>query len=64
MDVYVCDVAGNDDFDGSPNYPFKTIKKASSVCKPGTTVIVKPGIYRERIVPIKSGTKDKKITYK
>lgn len=64
MGVYVCDVAGNDDFDGSPNYPFKTIKKASSVCKPGTTVIVKPGIYRERIVPIKSGTRDKKITYK
>jgi len=49
----------NDPYNGNSNNPFKTIQKASSLVKSGDTIIVYPGIYRERIVPLCSG-----ITYK
>ena len=35
-----------------------------ALLKPGDTIIVKPGIYRERVIPIKSGYRNSPITYK
>ena len=61
---YVCINSGNDENDGSEENPFKTIQCATDKCNAGDTVLVKPGIYRERIIPKVSGKKDAKITYK
>ena len=61
---YVCTNTGNDNNDGSEENPFKTIQSATDKCNAGDTVLVKPGIYRERIIPKVSGKRDAKITYK
>tara|TARA_B100001093_G_C26853595_1_gene1026269 strand:- start:1169 stop:2959 length:1791 start_codon:yes stop_codon:yes gene_type:complete len=61
---YVCNKDGNDENVGSEISPFKTINKASFLAKPGDTIIVKPGIYRERVIPNKSGYRSNPITYK
>ena len=61
---YVCTNTGNDDNDGSEENPFKTIQCATDKCNAGDTVLVKPGIYRERIIPKVTGKRDAKITYK
>ncbi|WP_081779877.1 right-handed parallel beta-helix repeat-containing protein [Butyrivibrio proteoclasticus] len=49
--------------DGSIGHPFKYIQEAASVAKPGDTVYVAPGIYRERVTPCISGTEDKRISF-
>jgi len=54
----------SDDNDGSKEYPFRTIAKASSVAKAGDTVIVHEGTYREILSPKNSGTAKSPITYK
>ena len=61
---YVCTNTGNDNNDGSEENPFKTIQSATDKCNAGDTVLVKPGTYRERIIPKVSGKRDAKITYK
>lgn len=61
---YVCDLSGNDNNDGSLNAPFKTITKSTFVVQPGDTVMVQPGIYRERVAPILSGEHDSPITFR
>ncbi len=54
---------GSDSNPGTFNKPLKTITKANSLVKPGTTVVVRGGVYKEQIKPKVSGTKDKPITY-
>ena len=55
---------GNDTNEGSVTHPFKTISTAAHVAMPGDVITVHEGIYRERIVPPRGGTSDKKrITY-
>jgi hypothetical protein len=44
---------------GSEESPFKTINQAAKVLLPGEKVVVKKGIYRENIRPVKGGN-DKK----
>ena len=61
---YVCNKDGNDENVGDEVTPFKTINRASLLAKPGDTIIVKPGIYRERVIPNKSGYRSNPITYK
>ena len=61
---YVSINTGSDSNKGSESDPFKTIGHASNVCKPGDTILIHPGIYRERITPNKSGYKKLPITYK
>lgn len=61
---YVCINTGNDNNHGSEENPFKTIQCATDKCNAGDTILVKPGIYRERIIPKVSGKRDAKITYK
>ncbi|MBQ6588880.1 MAG: right-handed parallel beta-helix repeat-containing protein [Butyrivibrio sp.] len=62
MQIYV---AGNvlRSGDGTVNHPFKTIQEAAQLANAGDTVFVGPGIYREWVKPVNSGTKDKRITY-
>jgi len=61
---YVCEKMGNDSNDGSETSPFKTIRKSTVVVRPGDTVLVKPGIYRERVIPTMSGKKYEPITFR
>jgi parallel beta-helix repeat protein len=49
--------------DGSSAHPFKTISKALDVVKPGDTVVVREGIYRE-IIRVPSGQPGKPVTLK
>ena len=49
---------------GSQDAPFKNIQEAANIAKPGDTVLVAPGIYREYVNPINAGTEGARITYK
>ena len=53
---YVSDISGNDSFAGSILDPFKTIQKAANIAKPGDTINVYYGIYRERVSPVLGGS--------
>ena len=52
--------------DGSPGTaerPWRTISRAAAVMKPGDSVIVHAGLYREWVNPAHSGTAEAPITY-
>ncbi len=49
--------------DGSVEHPFKTIQEAANLAKPGDVVLVAPGIYREWVRPVCSGTESDRIMY-
>lgn len=49
---------------GTARSPFKTISEAAAIAKPGDTVLVLGGIYRERVSPGRSGEPGKPIVYK
>lgn len=63
MDIYV-DVRAGRDGNGSKEMPFRRINEAAKVAKPGDTVLVAPGVYREYVDPIFAGEPDARITYK
>ena len=62
MDIYV-DVNAASGGDGKAGTPFRRINDAAAVAKPGDTVHVAPGIYRENVDPINGGYEDQRITY-
>ena len=43
--------------------PFKSISPAAALAQPGDTVMVGAGVYRERVSPARSGTREAPITY-
>jgi hypothetical protein len=51
-------VKGNDKNDGSTATPFKTISAAAQRARPGNTITVHEGTYRERVTPPRGGTSD------
>ena len=55
--------AGNDSNPGTEPLPWKTLAKAASTATANTTVFIKQGIYRERLVPVNSGTQVGPITF-
>ena len=55
---------GNDSNDGSEASPWLSIKKAANTLVAGDTVLIKSGIYRERVIVGNSGTKDNYIVFK
>jgi len=56
--------SGNDSNDGlTIETAFQTISKAADFVKPGDTILVYPGIYRERICPVNSGSSTAGIKY-
>jgi hypothetical protein len=55
----------SDDNPGTDASPLKTIQAAADKAQPGDTVLVKAGIYREKVVPPRGGeSADKPIVYK
>ncbi len=53
----------NDTNPGTFSQPLKTIQAGANLAQAGDTILVKAGIYREEVKPLRSGTKDKPITY-
>ena len=47
--------------DGSEKAPFKRIGDAAALARPGDTVVVGPGLYREYVDPVRGGTDDAPI---
>jgi hypothetical protein len=57
-------VTGSDDADGSVQRPFRTISLAAAAARPGDTVVVHAGEYREWVKPRHGGLSDtRRITY-
>jgi len=55
--------AASDEGSGATNAPWKTISKAAEALRPGDTVILHAGVYRECVMPASGGTSDAPITY-
>ncbi len=62
VDYYVAP-DGNDANPGTEAGPWKTIQKAADTLVAGDTVHIKAGTYKERVIPQKSGSAGKYITY-
>ena len=62
-DTYHVSPGGNDGNPGTREAPFATIAHAAERVKPGDTVKIGPGLYREQITFRKSGKKDAPITF-
>jgi Periplasmic copper-binding protein (NosD) len=60
--IYVDTVLGNDSYDGTSGAPFATVQIGINAAVAGDTVIVRPGIYRERLSMPNSGTAGNPIT--
>ncbi|MHB1063318.1 MAG: right-handed parallel beta-helix repeat-containing protein [Georgenia sp.] len=57
--------SGSDTSRGSESDPFRTINKAAQVARPGDTVVVHEGVYREWVTPRRGGLSDqRRITYR
>ncbi|MEV8510347.1 right-handed parallel beta-helix repeat-containing protein [Actinoplanes sp. NPDC051475] len=55
---------GSDDADGSAQRPVRTINRAATLARPGDTVVVHAGEYREWVKPQRGGLSDaRRITY-
>jgi hypothetical protein len=59
-DVYVAP-GGSDDGQGASDSPFASLEKALSVALPGDRIVVRPGVYRVRLLIEKGGEPDKPI---
>lgn len=55
---------GDDAADGSAAAPFRTVQRGAEAARPGDTVLVAPGIYRERVAPPRGGTEGAAITFR
>lgn len=56
---------GGDSASGSADRPYLTISKAASAARPGDTVTVHAGTYRERVRPVRGGTgPNKRVVYR
>ena len=55
---------GSDDAEGSAERPFRSINRAADAARPGDTVVVHSGEYREWVTPRHGGLSDnRRITY-
>ena len=55
---------GSDSADGGTATPLHTISRAAELAQPGDTVLVRAGVYRERVAPPRGGEPGKPITYR
>jgi hypothetical protein len=46
----------SDNNPGTEDRPFLTINKAAQIAQPGERVLIKMGVYRERVIPARGGT--------
>ena len=64
MTIYHVTTTGSDSGDGSATTPFRTINRAAALARPGDTVQVHAGEYREWVAPARGGLSDqRRITY-
>jgi len=61
--IYYVSKNGDDDNDGSEQYPWLTIQKAADSMWSGDTVYIKEGTYQESIRILRSGRKERRITF-
>ncbi len=62
--VYFVAKTGNDANPGTSQLPLLTIQAAANIAMPGDTIMVKQGVYREKIVPPSRGTSNEnRIVY-
>jgi nitrous oxidase accessory protein NosD len=61
--VYYVSPSGNDANPGTKARPWKTIQHAAVKLVAGQTVLIRTGTYRERVMPLRSGTAGRFITY-
>jgi hypothetical protein len=61
--TYVVAPTGSDKNPGTSKLPFKTIQKCATLAKPGTTCLIRSGVYRETIRPSFSGTSEEPVTF-
>ena len=54
---------GNDANPGTQSQPWRTIQKAASMLTAGQTVMVRGGVYNEKVTPANSGIPGQYITY-
>jgi parallel beta-helix repeat protein len=63
--TYYVSTEGSDLYAGTVDYPFRTIQNAANKASAGDTILVQPGIYRERVSPpIGGASPSLPITYK
>jgi hypothetical protein len=64
MTVLHVAITGSDGADGSADTPLRTINAAAAMARPGDTVRVHEGEYREWVAPVRGGLSDqRRITY-
>ena len=61
--IYYVNIQAGRDGNGSRVMPFRHINDAAKIARPGDTVSVAPGIYREYVNPVYAGEEDNRITY-
>lgn len=62
--TYVVSPTGNDKAEGDATHPLRTVSAAAKRAMPGDTVLVKAGVYRERVAPPRGGEPGRPITYR
>ncbi|KUF22731.1 right-handed parallel beta-helix repeat-containing protein [Bacillus safensis] len=61
--AYYVAVNGNDKNPGTKQKPFRTLKKAASMAKAGTTIYMRGGTYKEKLIVRHSGTKKAPVVF-
>ncbi|MBL8956223.1 MAG: right-handed parallel beta-helix repeat-containing protein [Myxococcaceae bacterium] len=61
--IYVGGPNASDMNAGTPQAPLATLQRAASLAMPGDTVRIRAGVYRETVVPARSGELGKPITF-
>jgi len=62
--TYHVSPAGSDTAAGSASHPFRTIQRAADEAQAGDTVLVAPGVYRERVAPPRGGEAGRPIVFR
>jgi parallel beta-helix repeat protein len=62
--TWVVSNEGDDRAAGTPEAPFRTISRGAEAAMPGDVVLVRAGVYRERVTPPRGGEEGKPITYR
>ena len=62
--TYVVAPMGDNQAAGDTLHPLRTISEAAERAMPGDTILVKAGVYRERVAPPRGGEPGRPITYR
>ena len=62
--IYVVSPSGDDKAVGDAVHPLRTISAAAQRAMPGDTILVKAGVYRERVAPPRGGEPGRPIIYR